>query len=302
MDHVVDAPPEKHHLLITVSDHEDLQRLVDLLRTAPKDFTIQTDTIPDHIAELWLSDERPYPLKQTDYQQIVDNQTELICCYDTDFRLHYVNRAYSEWRGTPAEALIGTRFIDHIPEADQPRAMAHVRALTIDNSVAVSIHPSVMANGEQHMIEWTDRALFDANGHLMGYQGVGRDVTARETQAQQLRIIKDELEQSRNHMRAVLDSMQDAIISVSMPDRHLIFASSSFEDIFGYPLEAFINDANFYHKVVHPDDLELATNAMHTCRREGFVEFEHRIVRPDGQVRCIHRRVWMSYDAAGQPV
>ncbi|MCK6576945.1 MAG: PAS domain S-box protein [Anaerolineae bacterium] len=120
------------------------------------------------------------------YESIVEHQTELICRYNTDFILTFVNRAYCEWRGQTREDLLGANLLQQIPVEDRDRALAHVRALTHDNPVSVSVHRSIMTNLSRRWIEWTDRALFDADGSFIEYQGVGRDIT--ESRAAQERL------------------------------------------------------------------------------------------------------------------
>ena len=100
----------------------------------------------------------------------------------------------------------------------------------------------------------------------------------------------------------ILATMQDAMLSFSLPERQLIFASASVEKVFGYPIKQFYSNPNFFREVVHPDDLELAVDAMQSCVRLGYAELEHRVILPDGQVRWLHRRAWVNYDAAGRPV
>jgi PAS domain S-box-containing protein len=103
-------------------------------------------------------------------------------------------------------------------------------------------------------------------------------------------------------LKDILDTVQDAIFSLSLPDRQLIYANESFESVFGYPLQRILDDAEFFKQIVHPDDLEEALTAMQTCLHEGFAELEHRIVLPDGQVRWLHRQAWVLFDEQGYPM
>ncbi|MCA9984014.1 MAG: PAS domain S-box protein, partial [Anaerolineales bacterium] len=114
------------------------------------------------------------------YQEIVENQTELICRYDGDFRLLFVNKAYCEWHETTAEALIGQTFLNTIPENERAQTIAKIRNLTAEKPVEVSSHAEIRPDGSLRVTEWTDRAIFNASGELIEYQGVGRDITERE--------------------------------------------------------------------------------------------------------------------------
>jgi PAS domain S-box-containing protein len=100
----------------------------------------------------------------------------------------------------------------------------------------------------------------------------------------------------------ILNSMQDAIMSFSLLDHSMIFASASVEDVFGYPVETFLRDPQFFRQVIHPDDLARALDAIQQCLREGYVELDHRIIRTNGEVRWLRRRGWVNYDATGRPI
>ena len=62
-------------------------------------------------------------------------------------------------------------------------------------------------------------------------------------------------------------------------------------------------DSAAFYRLVHPDDFAF----VHREKKEAEagsrpVNFEHRIIRPDGEVRYIHQIVEMIYDDQGKPV
>ena len=141
------------------------------------------------------------------YQNIVEYQTELICRYDRDLCLLFANRAYCEWQGLSSEDLIGTSFTEKISDADREQAIAHVKALSRDNPVAISVHSAILPDGTIQIIEWTDRAIFDASGEIQEYQGIGRDVSERERVAEALR-------KSEEQYRTLIESSESVIVVV----------------------------------------------------------------------------------------
>ena len=281
--------------VVFVKDNLTINQTVDLMNAGVKGVVPPTDT--DRLVTLISRTVEVVSSQSSDllYKEIVDSQSEFICRYDTDLRLRYANRAYCDWQALSFDELVGTSIIEKIPPKDRDKAIEHVQSLTSEQPVAASTHKTILPDGTIQTIEWTDRAVFDADGNIIEYQGVGRDVTAREEQAQ-------ELQSYRVHMNAVLATMQDALMTMSLPERETIFVSHAFESVFGYPHKNFIDDPKFFMQVVHPDDLETAIEAQQTCLREGFAEFDHRVIWPDGQVRWLHRRAWINYDENGQPV
>ncbi|MBL8130837.1 MAG: PAS domain S-box protein [Anaerolineae bacterium] len=148
------------------------------------------------------------------FQNVVENLTDLVCRYDANFCLTFANRAYCEWIGQPVEALLGTSFLEKIPAEERERAVAHVKALNVEHPVVTSLHHSILRDGSRCLIEWTDRALFDASGRLIGYQGSGRDVTERRNAEEAKRA-------SEAQTQALLTAIPDLIFRISSDGRFL---------------------------------------------------------------------------------
>lgn len=194
----------------------------------------------------------------------------------------------------PSLSLIpGAEIVSQI-RSTQPHTplIALVAAPTARDAV------ELMRLGAVDVVDWNEppRLADTLRREIMARRGAG---AAEQTAFD---VGWSDAQSQRRHLSDILDSMQDAVMSFSLPDRRLIFVSESFERIFGYPVQAFLNDPGFFHTVVHPDDLERALEAMEICRRDGFVTLDHRVIWPDGQVRWLQRRAWVNYDAAGQPV
>jgi len=120
------------------------------------------------------------------YRAIVEEQSDLICRYTPDLRLTFANRTYSQQYGKAPEEIIGMHVFDMIPEKDRDKATAHVHSLTRDQPVATSEHRTILPDGSIRWQQWSDRAIFDDEGHIIEYQGVGRDIT--DTKATQDRL------------------------------------------------------------------------------------------------------------------
>jgi PAS domain S-box-containing protein len=294
--------------LFFIADQATVQDAVDVMRQGARGLVERNDLrrlavmVREELENNLLVSGTSLPADPASYQSIVDNQREYICRYDTNYRLTFANRAYCEWRGKTAEALPGTSITELIAADEQEHLIRHLQQLTPEYPGATNIQYITLPDGTGCYIEWSDNAIFDNSGKLLEYQSVGRDITEKVRQAQELNSLKTELEVKSNHLNGILEVMQEAIMSISLVDHKIIFASASIEKVLGYPLEKFEENPDFFKKIIHPDDLEEVIRTRITALREGFAEIENRVILPDGQVRWLNRRAWVRYDTQGRPV
>ncbi|MDP9190991.1 MAG: PAS domain S-box protein [Acidobacteriota bacterium] len=119
------------------------------------------------------------------YRRVVEDQTELIVRCLPDGTRTFVNEAYCRYSEATAAEIIGTSFFSCIPEDEQELIRLKYDSLTPENPVATDEHRVFTPRGILRWHRWTDRGIFDAAGHLVEIQAVGRDIT-EEREAQDL--------------------------------------------------------------------------------------------------------------------
>lgn len=125
-------------------------------------------------------------LSEARYRGIVEDQTELICRFLPDCTLTFVNGAYARNFGkTPAE-LVGRNFKTLVPSAEHAAIDAHLAQLHQKQPLIGYEHQVLTPDGVRWQ-HWTDRAIFDAEGHIVELQSVGRDITERKENQERLR-------------------------------------------------------------------------------------------------------------------
>jgi len=114
------------------------------------------------------------------YRALVENQGALISSFNPDTTRTFVNGAYAAFRGMRADDLIGERWIDDYPQAEQP-AMLELLTSCTASSPTVGMETEVnRADGEICWIHWLFIANFDDKGEISQYQAVGLDITGRK--------------------------------------------------------------------------------------------------------------------------
>jgi len=112
-------------------------------------------------------------------ENIVNDQVEMIVRTDAGGIIRFCNTAFAALIGRTPEALVGWDIYQFVP--DDQRAMVRERFTAATPARPVWRHEGSMthADGRRVWLRWTNRALFDDQGRLIGKQGVGIDITER---------------------------------------------------------------------------------------------------------------------------
>ena len=113
------------------------------------------------------------------FRWLADDLPSLICEYLPDSTLLFVNKAYCEYFGMTKEDLRGVRFFDFLPEHERESVRTRLASMTSENPTLSYMH-AVTHNSTVRWHEWHDRAIFDSNGVLLYYIGIGHDITDRK--------------------------------------------------------------------------------------------------------------------------
>jgi two-component system cell cycle sensor histidine kinase/response regulator CckA len=111
------------------------------------------------------------------YRAVVEDMPAMICRFLQDGTLTFVNSSYCSYFNKKKEALIGQDFFQFIPKEDQEKVRKHFMSLNQGNSMITYEHQVIAPGRGLRWQEWTDRALFDEQGHVVEYQSIGRDIT-----------------------------------------------------------------------------------------------------------------------------
>lgn len=138
---------------------------------------------------------------QDRYRAVVEDQTELICRFNVDGTLTFVNEVYCRFFGKTREELLGQKWHPRAISEDWPRIDRQLALLSPDYPVQVVENRVYSAKCEIHYMQFVNRGFFDPAGKLLEIQSVGRDITERKE-------IEAALQASREQFRALADRLQ----------------------------------------------------------------------------------------------
>jgi PAS domain S-box-containing protein len=179
------------------------------------------------------------------YRTVVENQTELVCHYLPDTTLTFVNEAYCRYFGRAREELLDRSFLELIPPEAHPEAARHVRLLLADPTQTLVVeHEVIDAGGRVRWQEWVDRCIVGADGRVVEFQGIGRDVTARHEAEHALHAALAEVGRLKDRLEAENTKLQEQLADVvGSAQVQLVYRSSAMREAVNQVARAAPNDA-----------------------------------------------------------
>ncbi len=137
--------------------------------------------------------------------------------------------------------------------------------------------------GEMVWIEQHNRPILDEAGNLVAIEGIGRDVTKAKKAEEALRRSEASLAEAQRiaHLGRWEWDLKTGEV----------WWSDEAYRIYGFEPQEFSPTLQTIAEVFHPDDRHRFRAIIEDAAHEAEpYDFEHRIVRPDGEVRWVHRR------------
>lgn len=230
---------------------------------------------------------------------VLDNAGALLLVLDREGHIRRFNRA--------CEALSGYTFAEAegrypwdfllLPE-ERDRVRKHV-LLALDNQreelARKYTNYWLDKSGGRHLLEWHKAPLLDDQGRLEYLVSIGIDIT--EKQAMVVALRRSEETHAQAEAIAHLGSWD-----LDMATGLLRWTDEVFR-IFGYPPQSFVATHDAFMAAVHPDDRQKIIDAVNASVADANTAYavEHRVIRPDGEIRIVQERAKVYRDASGKP-
>eukprot|EP01037_Dinobryon_pediforme_P006757 gene6757-6830_t len=145
--------------------------------------------------------ERTRALQQSEqrYLSILEDQTEIICRFDADNRMTFVNDAFCRLFHLRREDVLGRVWSPIVYPDDLPLVTQKLAAIHPRNPLVVIENRVVSGDGSIRWCQFSNRALFDDAGQLVEWQSVGRDITERRQLEAELAKASEQFQDLYDH-------------------------------------------------------------------------------------------------------
>jgi PAS domain S-box-containing protein len=110
------------------------------------------------------------------------------------------------------------------------------------------------------------------------------------------------LKESEEKLRQIMENISDVVWLISFDQSRMLYVSPSYERIWGRSCQSLYDNPRGYIQTIHPGDKPAVLTRFRQYALTGRFDHSFRIVRPDGEVRWIHARMFPILDDCGEVV
>ncbi len=232
-------------------------------------------------------------IKENRYQEIVDQQTDLVVRFMRDGMITFVNQAYCDFLKKPADLLIGRSMFEFIPPYEQPGVRNNIALITKESPVVQARNQLIDADGQWHYVNWVDRGIFEED-ELLEIQGVGRNITNEIKE----KILEDTMQQRYQNL---VEEMPGVVYVMHAATMLPIYLSPQIERLVGYTPQHIYQNTQVWQRGIYEEDISGVLNVLRKrAAGEEIPQHEFRFRHKDGHLVWVqeHGSLIQSEDGA----
>ncbi|MGI9110701.1 MAG: PAS domain-containing protein [Gaiellaceae bacterium] len=201
-----------------------------------------------------------------------------------------VNPRFVEVLGWSEDELLARPFLELVHPDDREATLAELARIS-DGGLTLAFENRIARkDGEYVWLLWNSRE--DPESGLL--YGAAQEITERKRAEAALR-------ESEQRFAELVTTIPEVFFIAHADLGGTIYVSPAYETIWGRSCQSLVDDPQSWLEAIHEDDRARVLEGLEHVNREGRVEHEFRIIRPDGEIRLIHELVTVILDEQGRP-
>jgi PAS domain S-box-containing protein len=228
-------------------------------------------------------------------QQYLDAAEVVLLGLNLDGQITLVNRYACSVLGWPQEELLGRAWSSFIPEPLRRWFEETFVSVIEGRRSSIIENPLLTRSGDERLIAWHNKLLYDPEGRPTGTLSCGIDITDRHAAVEAMRTAEE-------RMRFALEGANVGIWDIDYRTGVLRW-SETLEAHYGLEPGGFAGTFDAFRDRIHPDDRASVMSAIEAATRSGSdFSFQHRSLRPDGSVRWLNGAGRIHLGPQGEPL
>jgi PAS domain S-box-containing protein len=221
------------------------------------------------------------------YQALIETTADFIWEMDTSGKYTYCSPQMKDLWGYEPKDMIGKTPFDVMPPEDRKQAIESLMSLAKSPKPFTGLEASSYdSRGRLIAIEISGVPFFDADGRLLGYRGISRDVTERKQ-------AEEAVAESHKKYRGLVEKINDWVWEIDA-DGVYTYVSPRARELLGYAPEEIVGKTPF--DLMPPAEAQRVWNAFEPTwlGRKPLELCENTLVRKDGRL--------VTVETSGMPV
>ena len=198
---------------------------------------------------------------------------------------HLLGIGREEWLGDPSV------WLESIHPEDRARVEAENARVEATGEPFEAEYRMIARDGR---VRWfADRAVVvpGPDGKALAWQGVMLDITDRKR-------AETERAEAEERYRALVEQIPVVVYIDPVDEGATVYISPQSQTMFGYPPQAWYDDAELWSKIIHPEDHARLDAEPET---DGATASSYRVIAADGRTVWVHDTSTLIRDEEGRP-
>lgn len=199
------------------------------------------------------------------------NNIDIQIWYLTDIDQYgEVNQAHADFIGAKKEEVENKKISNFFSETEANNFIENNKRVFAEKKKVKQERWVRNHRGEERLLSISRIPKLNAKGEVEFLVCSAEDITVERQKDQKLKNI--------------FQNFGIAYWSVDIKNEKLIEASPSTEKLYGYPLEDWYNNSNFWFKIIHPEDKIKVETSKESYKEKSIAEEEYRVYKQNGEV------------------
>jgi len=217
-------------------------------------------------------------------------------------RVTWSDELYRIYGLTPQEGPIDMAMVSEMIHPDDREHVFRAAEESVRSGVhSEAEHRVVRPDGEVRTVQGLGSVKRDASGRAYEMFGTVQDITERKGAEEELQRMSRDLQESKTWLEEA-QRVTHVGYWVWDLDTNRLIVSDEYCRILGLTPKKDAIDLAIVREIIHPEDREYVFRTAEEAVRSGErADCEHRILRPNGELRVVHSLGDLKKDSSGRP-